>query len=667
MKETARVRWIPSGDCKVQSNMNQYSRWLTDSKGLTFADYQSLWAWSIANPAAFWETIWNYCGVRSATPYESVLQGEAMPFYQWFKGAQLNYVEHIFLKADRSHPAILFQREGAEIQEVDWFELERKTASLAAFFKGAGVEPGDCVAGYLANTPEATIAFLATAALGAVWSCCSPDFGVDSVVERLKQIKPKILVAVDGYTYGGKAFYRRETVENIVRQLPSVQKLVWVPYLNPDADYERKEGEKNIASIFSTRVAELTFTPLPFAHPIWVLYSSGTTGQPKAITHSHGGVLLEHLKYLQLHNDVKPGERFFWFTTTGWMMWNFVQASFLAGATIVLYDGNPMYPQKDALWALAEKARITHFGTSASYLRACMKSGLSPGRDFDLPALRSVSATGSPLPPDAFDYVYAQIKEDVWLVSMSGGTDVCTAFVGGNPMLPVCEGEIQCRALGCALHAFDEGGKPLIDRVGEMVICAPMPSMPIYFWGDENCKRYTDSYFKPYPGCWRHGDWVVISSRGSAVILGRSDATLNRHGVRIGTAEIYRITDKMPQIRDSLIVNIERANGASYMPLFVLMREGERLDDAIKAVIRAKLKAECSHRHVPDAIIPVAAIPYTISGKKMETPVKRVLMGVNPSKAYQKDAMQNPESMRFFIDFSAEVGRALSGEGSEFK
>lgn len=519
--------------------------------------------WSVTDPAAFWGSIWGYYGVRAHAPYQAVLQGSSMPFYKWFKGARLNYAEHFFLRAQRAHPVILFKREGGKIQSVSWSELERKTASLAAFLKAQGLGAGDCVAGYLTNCPEATLSFLATASLGAVWSCCSPDFGVESAVERFGQIEPKVLIAVEGYTYGGKAFDGRQRVEALARALPSVRCVVWVPYRDAEVKCNAAVQGYSLSSIFSAHTADLHFTPLPFDHPLWVLYSSGTTGKPKAITHSHGGVLLEHLKYLHLHNDVKPGERFFWSTTTGWMMWNFLQAALLAGVTIVLYDGNPLYPRKDALWALAEEAKVTHFGTSASYLKACMKSGLRPGSDFDLSALRSLSATGSPLPPEAFDYVYREVREGLWLISMSGGTDVCTAFVGGNPTLPVYEGEIQCRALGCDLRAFDEAGASLIGRVGEMVVATPMPSMPIYFWGDQTGVRYRRAYFEVYPGFWRHGDWVLITSRDSVVISGRSDATLNRHGVRIGMAEVYRVVDKIPEVEDSLIVHIERPDGGS--------------------------------------------------------------------------------------------------------
>jgi acetoacetyl-CoA synthetase len=628
--------------------MADYMRWLKKNKGLDFKDYPSLWKWSAEQIGDFWESIWEYFSVISHTPYQSVLEGSEMPGFQWFKGATINYAEHIFRNKTDAHPAIIFQSERQALVEISWREMERQVASLQAYLQSAGVKKGDRVVAFLPNIPEATYAFLATCSLGAIWSSCSPDFGASSVLDRFAQIEPKVLIAVDGYQYGGKSFDKTAVVKELVEKLPTLERVVLLPYLNPDAQASDIPKAVSWQDTFRADAPELAFEPVPFEHPIWVLYSSGTTGIPKAITHSQGGVLMEHLKYLAFHNDVHPGERFFWFSTTGWMMWNFVQASFLMGATIVLYDGSPGYPTLNVLWEFSEKARIHHFGTSAPYLVACMRQGIHPGKDHDLSAMRSIGSTGSPLPPEAFAWVYENIKKDLWLCSMAGGTDVCTAFIGGCPLEPVYQGEIQCRGLGCALDAWDDAGQPLLDEVGEMVITQPMPSMPVFFWNDPAGERYRSSYFEDYKGVWRHGDWVKVTPRGSLVITGRSDATLNRQGVRIGTAEIYRVIDTFPEIKDSLIVNLELPNGDHYMPLFVLMEPGQELSDDLIKRIAAALRSQCSPRHVPDKVIAAPDIPYTISGKKMEAPVKKILLGIPVEKAANRDSMRNPEALEFY-------------------
>ena len=656
MTETPRQLWQPSETFARNSRLYHYLDWLAREKGLHFQNYAEAWAWSVEHPAAFWESIWLYFDIEAHHPYRSVLSG-TMPDAQWFEGSTLNYAEHIFRQRTDNQPAILFQSERHALREVSWQELELSVARMAAFLKAAGVKKGDRVVAFLPNIPEATIAFLAACSIGAVWSSCSPDFGANSVVDRFQQIEPKVLFAVDGYQYGGKPYDKLEVVRELCGQLPTLEKVVILPYLNEERPVADIPNGISWAQAMQTAAGALAFEAVPFGHPIWVLYSSGTTGIPKAITHSQGGVLLEHLKYLAFHNDVQPGERFFWFSTTGWMMWNFVQASLLVGATIVLYDGSPGYPNLDVLWQFTQKAGINHFGTSAPYLVACMKAGIEPGRDYDLSGLRSIGSTGAPLPPEAFDYVYEKIKEDLWLCSMSGGTDVCTAFVGGCPLEPVYEGEVQCRALGCSLYAYDEAGHTIVDEVGEMVITEPMPSMPIYFWNDPDKQKYLESYFEMYPGIWRHGDWVRITPRGSLVILGRSDATLNRQGIRIGTAEIYRAVDKIKAIKDSLIVNLELSGGRHYMPLFVLLNEGQKLTDAVKDQIRQVLRSEYSPRHVPDEIIEVKDIPYTISGKKLEAPVKKILLGYPIGKAANPDSMRNPESLDFFVAFAKGVER----------
>ncbi len=655
------VLWQPTESFRQGSNLRMYLDWLYEQRGLFFTTYEEVWRWSVASPAAFWESIWQYFRIISHTPYREVLSAEPMPHAQWFAGSTLNYAEHVFRSYTDAHPALIFQSEQQGLTEISWADLRQQVAALSAHLRQTGVQTGDRVVAYLPNIPEATVAFLATCSLGAVWSSCSPDFGVNSVLDRFQQIEPKVLIAVDGYHYSGKPFDKRATVEELCARLPTLEQVIIIPYLHSQTDIATIPNSIIWSEATANTDAPLTFAAVPFAHPIWVLYSSGTTGLPKAITHAHGGVLLEHYKYLALHNDVHPGERFFWFSTTGWMMWNFVQASLLVGATAVLYDGSPGFPDLNVLWQFAAQANIAHFGTSAPYLVACMQKNLHPGQDFNLKHLRSIGSTGSPLPPEAFDWVYQSIKPDVWLCSMSGGTDVCTAFVGGCPLEPVYEGEIQCRALGCALYAYDEAGYPVEEEVGEMVITEPMPSMPIYFWNDPDGQKYLGSYFDTYPGIWRHGDWVKITNRGTLVIYGRSDATLNRQGVRIGTSEIYSALLKVPEIKDSLIVNLELSGGQHYMPLFVLLNAGETLTDALKQKINHTLKTEYSPRHVPDEIIAVADIPYTISGKKMEAPVKKILLGRAIEKAANVDSMRNPEALAFFVQFRQEKPELQSG------
>lgn len=649
-----RKLWSPSRTFIEQANLSKYAAWLKEQHQLDFQDYAGLWKWSIDFPDKFWESLIHYFNVKLHTPWQQIMSNDAMPHTRWFEGATLNYAEHIFRNKTSQRPAILFCSEREPATPISWEALEKQTASLQKFFLDAGLQPGDRVAAYIPNIPQATAAFLATISLGAVWSSCSPDFGSGSVLDRIKQIAPKIFIAVDGYQYNGKPYDRLEIVKEISAQLPSVEKVIIIPYLQTAPDIREISQAVSWQDIMQNDHTTLQFIPVPFSHPIWILYSSGTTGMPKAITHSHGGMLLEHLKYLSFHNDVHPGENFFWFSTTGWMMWNFVQASLLVGATIVLYDGSPAYPNLDILWKLTAELPIHHFGTSAPYLIACMKAGLAPGKQFDLSTLRSIGSTGAPLPPEGFDYVYEKIKEDLWLCSMSGGTDICTALVGGNPWNAVWEGEIQCRCLGCALYAFDEEGRVLENEVGEMVITKAMPCMPVFFWNDEDFSRYTASYFEMYPGIWRHGDWIKITEQDGVIILGRSDTTLNRQGVRIGTAEIYRAIDKISDVKDSLVVNIELPHGGDYMPLFVLLQDGKTLTDDVKNAINKQIKIECSPRHVPDEIIAAPDLPYTISGKKMEAPVKKILLGKNVTTAANQGAMRNPESLDFFVAFAYE-------------
>lgn len=645
-----KILWKPSEDFVNQSNLKHYENWLKEHKQLYFKSYDDLWQWSIDEVETFWQSLWEYFDIINYSSYQEVLSSYDMPGAKWFEGATLNYAEHIFRKKSDTRPALFFKNEKTQ-KTVSWKELEEQVKATQQFLIRNGIKQGDCVAAYLPNVPEAIICFLAVNSLGAVWSCCSPDFGVATVIERFSQIEPKLLIVADGYQYNGKPYRRLDEIEQIRQAISSIEQTIFIPYLDDNAEINKAIYWQDVQNT-PTDNSPLIFTAVPFSHPIWVLYSSGTTGRPKAITHSHGGVLLEHLKYMAFHNDVHEGENFFWFTTTGWMMWNFLQASLLVGATPVLYDGSPGYPDLEILWQLAEELPIHHFGTSAPYLTACMKKELPLNQKYNFSSLRSIGSTGAPLPPEAFEWIYDNISKEVWLCSMSGGTDVCTAFVGGNPYLPVYKGAIQCRGLGCAMFAYDDSGQHILHSLGEMVIEKPMPSMPIYFWNDENDKRYKSSYFESYPNKWRHGDWIKIFENGSLIIQGRSDATLNRKGIRIGTAEIYNVLNKITGIRDSLILNIELDGGNDIMPLFVALDMDSELTDDLKKDIKHQLRVQCSPRHVPDVIYEVPDIPYTLSGKKMEVPVKKVFMKMDISKSMNRDAIRNPEAMDYFIQLA---------------
>lgn len=647
MKEAQKILWQPSSKFIEQSNLKDYEKWLGKNKQLSFKDYDELWTWSTNEIGDFWESIWEYFNVISHQPYDTVLVDEGMPKVRWFEGAEVNYAEHIFRQKSNSRPALIFKNEHTEVS-ISWATLEKEVKAFQQFLIHQGIQKGDCVAAYLPNIPTAISCFLAVNSIGAVWTCCSPDFGEKTVIERFSQINPKLLIAVDGYSYGGKEFSRIESVKNIQQDIQSIQHTVFVPYLDPTAKLEKASLWQNILQDFDSK-KRLTFTPVPFNHPIWVLYSSGTTGKPKAITHAHGGVLLEHLKYMSFHNDVKEGENFFWFTTTGWMMWNFLQASMLVGAVPVLFDGSPAHPSINSLWEFSSTLPIHHFGTSAPFLTACMKANLKLNEQFDFSNLRSLGSTGAPLPPDVFEWIYQHISKDIWLCSMSGGTDVCTAFVGGNPTQPVYKGYIQSRSLGCALYAYTADGKRIAETLGEMVIEQPMPSMPIYFWNDKDNERYEAAYFDTFPNKWRHGDWIKIEKNGSLIIQGRSDATLNRNGIRIGTAEIYSVLDEITAIKDSLIINLEQPNGEDIMPLFVVLEENQLLSDELQQLIKKNLRTQCSPRHVPNRIIVVPDIPYTLSGKKMEVPVKRILMKMTTKEGINRDAIRNPAAMDYFL------------------
>ena len=629
----------------------------SNNKGLSFATYDDLWKWSVINLEDFWESIWEFNKIQASQPYSQVIADRKMPGTKWFPGAKLNYAEHVFRWANLDTPALKFQSEIRPLTEISWGELSRKVASVATTLRSMGVKCGDRVVAYLPNIPETIIAFLACASVGAVWSSCSPDFGFRSVTDRFRQIGPKVLFAVDGYQYGGKKFDCEQTIATLQSSLPTLEHTILVPYL-----YPRKNSYAIKNALVWDDVIEktgnLTYEQVDFNHPMWVVYSSGTTGLPKPLVHSQVGILIEFLKFTGLHVDVRPGDSFFWFSTTGWVMWNIMQGGLLLGSTSVLYDGSPGYPDMNVLWDLAEKARVTAFGASAAYITSCMNQKVIPGKTRDLSALRVVGSTGSPLSPAGFKWVYESVKEDILLASVSGGTDPCTGFLGSCPLLPVRAGELQCRCLGVKAEAYDENGHPVVEQVGELVITEPMPSLPIYLWNDPENKRYIESYFDVFPGVWRHGDWVKITDRGSAVITGRSDSTLKRMGVRMGSSEIYGVVDELPEILESLVVGFENSKGNYIMPLFVVLKEGLEFDDTLRNKIRSAIRTALSPRHVPDEIYAVSSIPKTLNSKRLEVPVKKILSGVAIEKAVNVDSMMNPESLEFFQDLSTKLNNA---------
>src|SRR3954463_4734547 len=630
---TPPILWTPPDALLQRATMGEYMR---ERGSSTYAELQR---WSVEDLDGFWGSIWDRFSVGERG--DVVLASRSMPGAEWFPGTSLNYAEHAFRGRADGAPALIAGGEDREDVEWTWGELRSLTARIATGLRALGVGRGDRVVAYMPNIPETAAAFLACASLGAIWSSCSPDFGARSVIDRFAQIEPKVLLAVRGYQYNGRQLDRSEALAAIVGEMPGVQTVV--------------RGEDSWASLTSVE-EPLEFDRVPFAHPLWVLYSSGTTGLPKAIVQSQGGILLEHLKMLHLHVDAQAGDRLFWFTTTGWMMWNFIVSGLLTEATILLYDGSPGYPDMGALWDFAARTGMTTFGTSASYIGACMKASVEPADGRDLSALKAVGSTGSPLSPDGFRWVYEHVGSDTWLFSTSGGTDLCTAFVGGTPLEPVYEGELQARALGAAIEAWDPDGKPLTGEVGELVITQPMPSMPVSFWGDEDGSRHREAYFDTYPGVWRHGDWIEITERGTAIISGRSDATINRGGIRMGTAEIYRAVLAVDAVVDALVVDVPVEGGDAWMPLFVVMREGAELTDEIVARIRKRIREDCSPRHVPNDVIAVDEVPKTLSGKLLELPVKRILMGTPVEKAAARDSLANPHALDTFVELAAARG-----------
>jgi acetoacetyl-CoA synthetase len=643
------ILWSPPPDVLERSRMGRYLTWLGSERGLRVDGYDDLWRWSVDEPGAFWRSVWDHFDVMAPEPPTSDLGDARMPGARWFPGATLNYAEQVLRLPGRGADEVVIvgrsQTNGAS--ELSATRLRDAVARCRAGLVRLGVERGDRVAAYLPNIPETIVALLATASLGAIWSSCAPEFGVRAVIDRLAQIEPTVLLAIDGYRYGDKPIDRTAELAEIRAALPTLTSTVLVPYLDSEAMGRIPDvvGWDDLLA----EAAPLAFEAVPFDHPLYILYSSGTTGLPKPIVHGHGGIVLEHLKALALHTDLGPADRFLWFTTTGWMMWNYLVSGLAIGSTVVTFDGNPAWPELGELWRVAAETRTTYLGASAPYLMACRKAGLEPGRELDLGALRGVGSTGAPLPAAGFRWVHDAVSSTAQLGSLSGGTDLCTGFLGPSPLVPVWAGEISCRMLGAKVEAFDEAGRPVIGSEGELVITAPMPSMPVGLWGDVDGSRLREAYFATYPGVWRHGDWLTITERGSCIVSGRSDATLKRGGVRIGTAEFYGVVEALPEIADSLVVHLEDPDGGpGELLLFVALREGEQLDDGLRRRVAGALRADLSPRHVPDSITAVRVIPRTLSGKKLEVPVKRILLGAAADAAASKDALADPGALAPF-------------------
>ncbi|MCL5681061.1 MAG: acetoacetate--CoA ligase [Candidatus Thermoplasmatota archaeon] len=641
--------WKPTESSCVESEMMKYLHWVNQKYGYGFKGYEDMRKWSVDKIEEFWGSLWDYFGILHEKEYDSVLRGNEIVGSKWFSGAHLNYSRNV-MELGKQEAAVLAMDEDGKTITLTKDRMIGNVASLRKSLKEMGVRKGDRIASFLPNVPEAIESLMATNSIGAIWSSTSPDFGSKGIIDRFKQISPKVLIGIDGYSYNGKKYDRTGVLNEILSEITSIEHVILLNRYG----FSKERGRFLDFNELTRSATNMEYESLPFDHPLWILYSSGTTGPPKAIVQSQGGILLEHLKLLKLHYDLNEGKRFFWYTTTGWMMWNLVASSIVTGATSVLYDGSATFPDNYLIWKMAQDVKISFLGLSAAFLTFSMKEKLNIRDHFNLENLIAIGSTGSPLPPEAFRYVYEQVKENVWLASISGGTDVCTSFLGGCPCMPVYEGELQCINLGADIHALDEEGNDLVEVMGEMVLKKPMPSMPIYLWGDPNYEKLRETYFSRYPGIWRHGDWIVLTSRGSAQILGRSDSTLKRKGIRIGTAEIYRVVDEMEEVKDSLIVGIEIKGGEYYMPLFVVPAKTLPPEEIRKRIVN-NIKKNLTGRHVPDEIIFVKDIPRTINGKKMEVPIKKILMGFPLNKSLNIASMANPSCLEEYMTIAAEV------------
>jgi acetoacetyl-CoA synthetase len=667
MNDDMAPAWCPSPERIARSRLTAFMKWLAREQGRTFTDYESLWRWSISEPQEFWAAAWKFLELRAHRPWKQVMSADLMPHTRWFDGAELNFVDQVFAHRGLAGAALIYDSEAKGQGELSWPELERQVAALAASLKRLGVVPGDRVVAYLPNVPEAVVGFLATASLGAIWSVSAPDMGPLGVVDRFRQVGPKVLIACDGYRFAGKPFDRREAIEGIVTQLPSLQGMVWVPLLDRSSSPPSSAARLQCLSWNEATAgdAPLEVRPVAADHPLWILYSSGTSGLPKAIVHGHAGMIANGAMTQAIHSDIGPGDRVFWTSSTSWMVWNAHVCSLLVGATLVLFDGAPAgtgaEPDWLTLWRLAERTRVSFFGGGAAFHHACMKAGIAPGSTLDLSALCTIASTGSPLSADGYRWLLDKVKSDAWINCVSGGTDICGAFVGGVPTLPVHVGEMQCRLLGAAVQSFNDAGQPVMDEVGEMVCTKALPSMPLRFWGDVDNARYMESYFQEFrmpdgAPVWRHGDWLRLVPRAQAtgaVIYGRSDATINRQGIRMGTAELYRAVEGFDEITDSLVVDLEYLGRDSWMALFVVLKPGHVLDQALDDRLRKAIRVALSPRHVPDEILTVPAVPKTLTGKKLEVPIKKLLLGQPLEKVVTRDALANPASLDWYVQFAA--------------